>query len=171
MATKQDRGTKRTCQNRECGARFYDLNRSPITCPICGSAYRIASSPTALAAVLAEEKAPRKVKKDEVVEKVVAEGEPEEALADVEADEAVAEDDERPSSRRKRKTAATCRTSSAARSQKARSRKRGGRAKRGARAPMPSGGREVVGWCRRLAAEPRPGGARNFVLAVLPARP
>ena len=93
MATKQDRGTKRTCQNGECGARFYDLNRSPITCPICGSAYKIASSPTALAAVQVEEKAPRKVKKEEVVEKVVAEGETEEALADVEADEAVAEDE------------------------------------------------------------------------------
>jgi uncharacterized protein (TIGR02300 family) len=94
MATKQDRGTKRTCQNGECGARFYDLNRSPISCPICGSAYKIASSPTALAAVQAEEKAPRKVKKEEVVEKVVAEGEAEEALADVEAEEAVAEDED-----------------------------------------------------------------------------
>ena len=94
MATKQDRGMKRTCQNGECGARFYDLNHSPITCPICGSAYKIASSPTALAAVQAEEKAPRKVKKEEVVEKVVAEGEAEEALADVEADEAVAEDED-----------------------------------------------------------------------------
>jgi uncharacterized protein (TIGR02300 family) len=93
MATKQDRGTKRTCQNGECSARFYDLNRSPITCPICGTAYRIASSPAALAAVQAEEK-PRKVKKEEVVEKVVAEGETEEALVDVEADEAVAEDED-----------------------------------------------------------------------------
>jgi len=95
MATKQDRGTKRTCQNGECGARFYDLNRSPIACPVCGSAYKIASSPTAIAAVQAEEKAPRKVKKEEVVEKVVAaEGETEEALADVEADETVAEDED-----------------------------------------------------------------------------
>jgi uncharacterized protein (TIGR02300 family) len=94
MAAKQDRGTKRTCQNGGCSARFYDLNRSPITCPICGSAYKIASSPTALAAVHAEEKAARKVKKEEVVEKVVAEGETEEALADVEADEAVAEDED-----------------------------------------------------------------------------
>jgi len=95
MATKQDRGTKRTCQNGECSARFYDLNRSPITCPICGSTYKIATSPTALAAVqAAEEQALRKVKKEEVVEKVAAEGEPEEALADVEADEAVAEDED-----------------------------------------------------------------------------
>ena len=27
-------GTKRTCQS--CGARFYDLNKSPIRCPKCG---------------------------------------------------------------------------------------------------------------------------------------
>ncbi|MDP6573311.1 MAG: TIGR02300 family protein [Rhodospirillales bacterium] len=30
---KPEWGTKRTCQN--CGARFYDLKRRPITCPIC----------------------------------------------------------------------------------------------------------------------------------------
>ncbi len=94
MATKQDRGTKRTCQNGECGARFYDLNRSPITCPICGSAYKIASSPTAVAAVQAEDRAARKPKKEEPVEKVVAEADTEEALADVEADEAVTEDED-----------------------------------------------------------------------------
>ncbi len=45
MATKQERGTKRTCQSNECGARFYDLNRNPIICPICGSVYELASSP------------------------------------------------------------------------------------------------------------------------------
>ena len=94
MATKQDRGVKRTCQNGECGARFYDLNRSPIACPICGSAYKIASSPTAIAAVPAEDKAPRKVKKEEVVEKVAVEADAEEALADVEADETAAEDED-----------------------------------------------------------------------------
>jgi hypothetical protein len=37
VSTKSDikvqRGTKRTCQNPECGSRFYDLNRDPITCP------------------------------------------------------------------------------------------------------------------------------------------
>jgi uncharacterized protein (TIGR02300 family) len=45
MSTKQARGTKRTCQNSGCGSRFYDLNRDPITCPICGSNYVIASAP------------------------------------------------------------------------------------------------------------------------------
>jgi uncharacterized protein (TIGR02300 family) len=44
MATKAARGTKRTCQNPDCGARFYDLNRDPIVCPICESAYVIAVS-------------------------------------------------------------------------------------------------------------------------------
>lgn len=37
MSTKAARGTKRTCQ--ACDARFYDLNRSPITCPSCGAIY------------------------------------------------------------------------------------------------------------------------------------
>jgi hypothetical protein len=41
MATKADRGTKRTCQDASCGLRFYDLARDPITCPTCGAAYKI----------------------------------------------------------------------------------------------------------------------------------
>ncbi len=45
MSTKQARGTKRTCQNSGCGSRFYDLNREPITCPVCGASYHIASAP------------------------------------------------------------------------------------------------------------------------------
>jgi len=92
MATKQDRGTKRTCQNSECGARFYDLARSPITCPICGSAYVIASSPTPIAAVVPEEK-PRKPKKEEFAPAAAEEeAEAEDELADVEADDTVADD-------------------------------------------------------------------------------
>ena len=45
MATKDARGTKRTCQSGECGARFYDLNNDPITCPICGTIYALARLP------------------------------------------------------------------------------------------------------------------------------
>lgn len=41
MATKEARGTKRTCQNPECESRFYDLNRDPIVCPICEAVYRL----------------------------------------------------------------------------------------------------------------------------------
>jgi uncharacterized protein (TIGR02300 family) len=95
MATKQDRGTKRTCQNSECGARFYDLSRRPIVCPICGADYVIASSPTAAAAP--EEKAPRKPKKEEFVEPAAAKPEAdaeEEALVDVEADDTVDEEED-----------------------------------------------------------------------------
>ena len=32
---KPEWGAKRTCQS--CGARFYDLQRTPIICPKCGS--------------------------------------------------------------------------------------------------------------------------------------
>jgi uncharacterized protein (TIGR02300 family) len=34
---KAEWGLKRTCQS--CGARFYDLQRSPITCPKCEAEY------------------------------------------------------------------------------------------------------------------------------------
>jgi uncharacterized protein (TIGR02300 family) len=33
--TRQELGTKRLCAH--CGAKFYDINRSPITCPKCGT--------------------------------------------------------------------------------------------------------------------------------------
>jgi uncharacterized protein (TIGR02300 family) len=48
MSKNEARGTKRSCQNPECGSRFYDLNRDPIACPLCGAAYVIASAPHAL---------------------------------------------------------------------------------------------------------------------------
>jgi uncharacterized protein (TIGR02300 family) len=91
MATNKDRGTKRTCQNGDCGARFYDLNRSPVICPICGSKYAIAHSPTAAAAIAQEERAQRKMKKPEfepVKAEAEGEAEVEEALVDVETDDA-----------------------------------------------------------------------------------
>ena len=101
MATKAARGTKRTCQNPECGSRFYDLGRDPIVCPICQSVYKIASAPLpAAAAAVAEDRA-RKPKKPEPVAEEGAEAaeaplvEGEEALADLETgDEAIAGDDE-----------------------------------------------------------------------------
>jgi uncharacterized protein (TIGR02300 family) len=34
---KPEWGTKRICHN--CGARFYDLHRSPIICPKCGTTF------------------------------------------------------------------------------------------------------------------------------------
>jgi uncharacterized protein (TIGR02300 family) len=100
MATKAARGTKRTCQNPECGSRFYDLNKDPIVCPICQSVYKIASAPQGVAPPVVEDRA-RKPKKPEVVSEPgeaspdtpVAEGE--DALVDIEAaDETIAADDE-----------------------------------------------------------------------------
>ena len=88
MATKVERGTKRTCQS--CEERFYDLAHDPILCPHCGAKYVIASSPAALAALQAEEKAalkkPKKVPSEEGEELPAVEGE--EALVDVETDDA-----------------------------------------------------------------------------------
>lgn len=34
---KAEWGLKRTCQS--CGAKFYDMNRSPIACPKCGAEF------------------------------------------------------------------------------------------------------------------------------------
>lgn len=99
MATKQARGTKRTCQSNECGARFYDLNRNPITCPICGSIYELASSPLALAAA-SEEKSSRRARKADFVDKSASpaatmDAESDEALPDIEdAEDVAAEEDE-----------------------------------------------------------------------------
>ena len=75
MATKQDRGTKRTCQNSECGSRFYDLNLTPIACPICGAAYVVASSRAPITVVQPEEPAPPKPKKKEFAQAEADEGE------------------------------------------------------------------------------------------------
>ncbi len=99
MSTKAARGTKRTCQNPECGARFYDLNRDPITCPICQSLYKLASAPLA-AAPVADDKAARRPKKPEASNDDAAGDVPlvegEEDLADLETDDddAATTDDE-----------------------------------------------------------------------------
>jgi uncharacterized protein (TIGR02300 family) len=100
MSTKAQRGTKRTCQNPECGSRFYDLNRDPITCPICGTVYEIAASAAAIAAAPAEEKAARKPAKkpayavEGAKPEDVPEAEGEEALVAVEGEDEPAAGDE-----------------------------------------------------------------------------
>ena len=91
MSTKTERGTKRTCQSGSCGARFYDLNRDPIVCPICGTVYEMMTT-TAVGAVAATaEKAPRRAA---VAKKPEFEGAPTPTDApDVEADEALVDID------------------------------------------------------------------------------
>lgn len=45
---KPELGSKRLCQG--CGAKFYDLNRDPILCPKCGTAFQVSVSRVAAAA-------------------------------------------------------------------------------------------------------------------------
>jgi hypothetical protein len=93
METVDARGTKRTCQNNDCGARFYDLNRDPIICPICESKYVIAHAPAG--AVIAETIKEKEVKRppaDAENEKAAPAEEGE--LADIEADDAIPDDDD-----------------------------------------------------------------------------
>ena len=42
--SKPARGTKRVCPS--CGARFYDLSRTPITCPVCQAVYQVSPTTT-----------------------------------------------------------------------------------------------------------------------------
>jgi uncharacterized protein (TIGR02300 family) len=101
MASKASRGTKRSCQNSDCGARFYDLNRDPITCPICYTLYKLAVSQPAMeaAAPATADKATaarKGAKKPEFVTDAaaapeVAEGE--ELVAVEDAEETAADDD------------------------------------------------------------------------------
>lgn len=93
MATKakKSRGIKRTCQNEECGVRFYDLERDPIICPMCGSEYVIAHAPEPPAKEEVEPKPDPNAAKAEGED---SETPAEEELVDTEADAAVADDDD-----------------------------------------------------------------------------
>ena len=42
--SKPARGSKRVCPS--CGARFYDLSRTPIICPACQAVYQVPPPPT-----------------------------------------------------------------------------------------------------------------------------
>ena len=42
--TKPELGIKRLCA--ECGARYYGLNTSPITCPKCGAPFQVVETKT-----------------------------------------------------------------------------------------------------------------------------
>lgn len=53
---KPELGTKRQCQS--CGAKFYDLNRSPITCIKCGAEFHVAQAQRAPQAVEEEPEVP-----------------------------------------------------------------------------------------------------------------
>ena len=48
---KPELGLKRQCMS--CGAKFYDLNKDPIVCPKCGTAFQAAALTRAAAPVVA----------------------------------------------------------------------------------------------------------------------
>lgn len=86
--SKPARGTKRVCPS--CGARFYDLNRSPIVCPVCQAAYQAPTRRAERAAAAAEVKKPVAVVANPVVLKraeVVSLDEVEETGAEVPIEE------------------------------------------------------------------------------------
>jgi uncharacterized protein (TIGR02300 family) len=94
MSIKAERGMKRTCQNSQCGSRFYDLNRDPITCPICGTVYELSAAPMAMAAAApaVADRVRKAVKKpaypvESVKPQDAPEAESEDALATVEGEE------------------------------------------------------------------------------------
>ena len=91
--SKPARGTKRVCPS--CGARFYDLNRTPISCPLCQAMYQVpvAASRRSERAQPVEEKKKVEPEAPRVVERaaVISPEEAEEAGA--EADD-VSEDEE-----------------------------------------------------------------------------
>ena len=47
---KPDLGNKHTCQN--CGTKFFDLNKTPVVCPKCGTVQQATTRTAARAAVV-----------------------------------------------------------------------------------------------------------------------
>jgi len=92
--SKPARGTKRVCPS--CGARFYDLNRTPITCPVCQAVYQV-SPPTSRRGERAQPVEVRKVVVEPEAEAPVLESAEIISLEEAEepgADAAVEEDEE-----------------------------------------------------------------------------
>ncbi len=63
---KPELGNKHQCQN--CGARFFDLNKNPITCPKCGTVFQVTPlSRAAQRAAAAEDEEPEPIAGAELV--------------------------------------------------------------------------------------------------------
>ena len=100
---KPELGSKRLCAS--CGAKFYDLNKTPITCPKCGTPFGVVpETPRARFDKRAAAREPE-VEAEEVEEAELisleeadaeAQGKQVEAAEDEEADEAIEDDAEDP---------------------------------------------------------------------------
>jgi uncharacterized protein (TIGR02300 family) len=89
--SKPARGTKRVCPS--CGARFYDLGRSPITCPVCQAVYQF-TPPTSRRGERSQPVEPRKPVVEEVDEPVLGGVEVISLDEAEEAEEAAVDDEE-----------------------------------------------------------------------------
>ncbi len=92
---KPEWGTKRLCQN--CHARFYDMQKTPITCPACGTLFDPEAAYRSRRGRAAPEKAraiSEETEIDEDDEDLVTEDEDEEAVLEDEDDDLVVVDDE-----------------------------------------------------------------------------
>ena len=88
------RGTKRTCQNADCGSRFYDLAKDPITCPICSTVYELARQVPQPTQAPAPEKRPPRPAAPKELDIEGAKAAPEDELAAVEGEEVPAAGEE-----------------------------------------------------------------------------
>ncbi len=84
IVTKAELGTKRLCPN--CGAKYYDLNKDPIVCPRCGTAFEVSTPPKARPQTASAEP-----KKEEPKEEAEAEAPAAEFVSLEEADEETAD--------------------------------------------------------------------------------
>lgn len=101
-ASVDKRGFKRVCV--ECGARFYDLNKRPIICPVCSAEFsveeKIKPKPPAVEKKAEPKKDDGQVSEETVAEKTEDELEEDEdgvdivSLDDLETTEAPSEDDD-----------------------------------------------------------------------------
>jgi uncharacterized protein (TIGR02300 family) len=100
---KPELGTKRICPN--CGARYYDLHRDPVTCPKCGSAFdpetvlksrraRPAPPPEVPIEPVADEEIDTTIVPDEVEVEAEAEEIPIEGAEEAETEEGEEEEEE-----------------------------------------------------------------------------
>jgi len=100
---KPELGSKRLCAS--CGAKFYDLNKTPIACPKCGTPFEVVPvttrpRPDKRAASREPEVEAEEVEGAELISleeaDAEAQGKQAEAAEDVEADEAIEDDAEGP---------------------------------------------------------------------------
>jgi uncharacterized protein (TIGR02300 family) len=95
---KPELGTKRLCPG--CGAKYYDLNRDPITCPKCGTIFEAVMTSRAAKAAKAAEKSEDDEEEDDAaapeivtLEEADAEAEGGDDVPDLDGDDVEIDDD------------------------------------------------------------------------------